>query len=1185
MYNRAWHTDLSKKLEREDEAKELKGRYALVFQVELVLYLLEQLQMEKAVRAPWFLLSGLPLPLLATRLTREQQQILARARILSPYSGRFRWVTDLRRYMRVAVRWRAYNVKQGKIGRTGNRVERFDVYERSLTTPVPERFHHQKLAAAGERVMFEVFRSTKMEVKLSITPEIAQVGRYPIPWFTAPCQRADAIVLSPSMLITTGRNMTLLEQRYLQTQGVDNGGTDWEYLARNIHFRKRYADGKLSGVNEAPFVLQGHAHLSGTISAGKTNLMKFIAFLAAQEHWRVTLIVGDVMTALELVDFFNCLFCGDEDPPVAVPILGKTTLRKNLSRLCNTTSYQQRHRHRALRYLDMACLLLHEWPSPVPEGGVLGQEPCQRLIHLPSKEEEETELSEEETNRRPHKKILRSCPLFSICPMQRAYRDMFHASIWITTPGALGSVMLPHQIEARQMALWELIYEQSTLVCFDEADTIQNWFDRICAPEILLINQHGIFDRIDPQVADEWIWHRILEPESQRWVRAERHAIAITSAILTQLDYYGNLARWVYRTYFTAYSLFFRLACCFAGIQEPPIVFEFDPDYDDDDLQDDPIFPKQRNIPLQNKQFNKIMSWFYQVMESDPQQVPVPPPKRKDPVHQLLMIRRDILVQGSCVEEAQQWITAFIPNIRTLLRKKQSLARPTRGRTSGKSVLQVIETVETLALKLDFALMVSLLDAEMQTMYDEWYSGLINITGDYRFEHAPRHMLGLLPTPPTGSLFGFYHHKNEAARQAERDPREEEPAKTPSLQVFAYSLVGREFLTHFHQLCTAIDGRDGPHVLTLSGTSWLPHSSLWHIDVPSMGVLEPNKEAKRAIANSTFTFLPQYEEVDGQEKPIFVSGTKLMLQNLQKVARSLARGQQDHLRKALQNIREKEMAADETIAQWWRDRERLLLLVNSYDQVHVVAQEIARTPGLMGQVYGLKRGTNMEEDYFVEVSQWYKTCYRSNFEQFGETEPGSILVAPMQAIGRGYNALNKQKIAAFGAIYFLTRPMPHPFDAQAQASEMNKTVLDWCSNPKHRLWRYKDVYRMGMSLRQEAYQLWYEMDHRYGYHSLSVDKQKDLAATTAGLIMQACGRLIRGGVPFDAYFVDAAWGPRRAKKVRQKDTPRNSLLAAIIAVLLDYAKDPIGDVLLGPFVQALKNTKNFSCSISFRQKK
>ena len=58
--------------------------------------------------------------------------------------------------------------------------------------------------------------------------------------------------------------------------------------------------------------------------------------------------------------------------------------------------------------------------------------------------------------------------------------------------------------------------------------------------------------------------------------------------------------------------------------------------------------------------------------------------------------------------------------------------------------------------------------------------------------------------------------------------------------------------------------------------------------------------------------------------------------------------------------------------------------------------------------------------------------YRSDIEDFAQTN-GKILIAPLQAIGRGYNILNRDGKAAFGTIFFLTRPMPYPADSQSLA--------------------------------------------------------------------------------------------------------------------------------------------------------
>ena len=65
------------------------------------------------------------------------------------------------------------------------------------------------------------------------------------------------------------------------------------------------------------------------------------------------------------------------------------------------------------------------------------------------------------------------------------------ARIWITTPGALGASSLPAQIELRKVHLTEIVYEQSDLVIFDEADTVQEWFDNLFAGEVVLTNERG----------------------------------------------------------------------------------------------------------------------------------------------------------------------------------------------------------------------------------------------------------------------------------------------------------------------------------------------------------------------------------------------------------------------------------------------------------------------------------------------------------------------------------------------------------------------------------------------------------------------------------------------------------------------------------------------------------------------
>ncbi len=113
---------------------------------------------------------------------------------------------------------------------------------------------------------------------------------------------------------------------------------------------------------------------------------------------------------------------------------------------------------------------------------------------------------------------------------------MSAACIWITTPGALGKANVPSQIEPRKVHLTEIIYEQSDLVIFDEADTVQEWFDNLFAEEVVLTNgSNGLLDVEDVEAAQVWVPQRTLPAPTRRWMDAERHSLASISGILSNL--------------------------------------------------------------------------------------------------------------------------------------------------------------------------------------------------------------------------------------------------------------------------------------------------------------------------------------------------------------------------------------------------------------------------------------------------------------------------------------------------------------------------------------------------------------------------------------------------------------------------------------------------------------------------
>jgi hypothetical protein len=274
----------------------------------------------------------------------------------------------------------------------------------------------------------------------------------------------------------------------------------------------------------------------------------------------------------------------------------------------------------------------------------------------------------------------------------------------------------------------------------------------------------------------------------------------------------------------------------------------------------------------------------------------------------------------------------------------------------------------------------------------------------------------------------------------------------------------------------------------------------------------------------------------------------------------------------------------------WTDRDRILLLTNSYEQAKWIADEMRNyCPSIRQQIYHL---VNNELEPTKDGKSQPGELKRADIEIFGY-EQGKILVAPTSSIGRGFNILNSSGKAAFGAVYFLTRPYPHPNDTRAIAQEMNRRAYDWLAKEDFIAWQQGDgIAHRAELLRKTANAYWRSVEQRSYYKTLRDNPdlcafpRYDLAATTLGRIVQAVGRLIRGGVPFHGYFVDSAWADNSAKKLAaikvgddpasiDNDTEENSLLVATILKVCNYAEDTsVGNALYKPLAVALESIED-----------
>ncbi len=1161
---REWYETLKEKLVEADTNDELSDPSlpVLLLKVELGLYLLEVLGYAgEAVESVWVWLTNLEIADGRRKnLNEKQQQALANACVLLRF-GKFDWIAALKTYAALLPEWRCYRIDPNDLALPVTRepngpkhvTGRFATYKRCLSREImPYRLRDTKTAPSGTvyfkaqyprpRVIAAVLDEAAIKTATSsnVSPAL----------FSGEPQQKKRVSIAYADLLRMAKELDDREE-----QADITPRTRWATLVKDvIHYRLFRADGQLSPANTDPLDLCGHVHLPGMVGAGKSTMTKLIAVYGAlYGHWRTTIVVSDVMTAINLADSLNRLLVKKGEQPLAVPLLGRSTRYLHISRVHRSDTLTEESW--SLRWLDTRCALQGMVAANELQEGPLrpGDEPCERLY------EKETDLDD-------YRKRL-VCPLHAVCPVHQMYRDMPHAPIWITTPGAMAKSRLPSFIEPRHIHLGELIYHESDLVVFDEAEMIQQWFDNEYAMSQSLIDSTGgALSTIDRITGEFLVRENTLSDHARRWITSEGRAREVALYICDMLRASETLKTWVGQRYFTAFRLFSDLARRLLGITEnPPASSQQEQAVrtlldDFDRFHDDNIMPP----------FKASMS---------------------PSVAQLHRIADAILARsGSAVDErtlavCESWIRTYVPDIEdTLKALQQRIATREKTaaipRTRSQTPPARPDEMNTFVLRLEFAIAVSVLERLVRITFDEWYNAppaiASKIRSEDRLQRVPADLAGVLPTAPTGSLFGFLY-SDEGKKADEAAPAEPLPARNRRLLTFRYLSVGRWYFLHFHDLLARL-GYPGPHVLSLSGTSWLPDASSWHVDVRPRGVMETNKECRRAIESCHFRFLPQK---DNGGTPIGVSGSGDLEDSLWRLTRELA-GTPSPAQCPLQ----RELQTLEDLARrkprYWKDRQRILLFVNSYDQVkQVVAALLSKQPTWESSIYGLMQ---QRGDADEQTDQWRSARQvigqqigRGDIEGFAQVTKGRILVAPLQALGRGYNILNEDRVAAFGSVFFLTRPMPLPFDMVKRAQWMNRQVLDWCADDTHALWQGSSYGQKGEQLRKKAHDEWDWFEggptgQSYSFQYLSEQRKRDLAASLAGMIIQACGRLLRGGVPFRATFVDAAWAPHTADpKSQERDTPKNSLLLAMIQVLDGYCKrDPVAQTLYAPLVKALK---------------
>lgn len=356
--------------------------------------------------------------------------------------------------------------------------------------------------------------------------------------------------------------------------------------------------------------------------------------------------------------------------------------------------------------------------------------------------------------------------------------------------------------------------------------------------------------------------------------------------------------------------------------------------------------------------------------------------------------------------------------------------------------------------------------------------------------------------------------------------------KSGKFKLIEYTAIGRLLLNEWHQLYQNSDGKEGPAIVFLSGTSHAPKSAHYDLETSAQWLLR----ADRQSSNIQLYYKPVLDMTRGEFYAVSgIRDSERRNQNLSGMVQKLKSDINFELR-------------------YWKNKgqpRRVLLVVNSYEDVETVRQVFADDFVWAERYKALGRDAELKND---ELS-------RSLIENFHQ-QPSEVLIVPLLSVGRGYNILDKKGEALFGSVYFLVRPYPIPNDLNYLVQILHALLPEYIKRIQKQGLHYDQAIN---KLRQYSSGKLETMYMKPDYWSLLNDNEREVMGWyTFVPVWQMIGRLLRGGRDARVFFCDVKFNAQPAGKQNG-----HSMLSVWKKIMNDNGNDVLFQNLYGPFMQAM----------------
>jgi restriction endonuclease in pPIWI_RE module len=728
-----WYKDLEKEFARYWHSP-LQLSPSELCKVELGLRLLESIAPKEPALSLWAVLTGFPFLLLESAEARHK--LFNARQLLQRFKSRHLWLETLNRYRELNGGLRGYDLdnknhfKRREVAICRNR---FNRYDETLTSTIAFLQKRIKLAEAGS---YRTADRHGNDYGLNL-PSEACFEPLKTRHELIPPHQKEPITVKWLDLVETARWMDRIEVE----QSVAKNS--WEHrlvrgdgqgMSGGVQVEIFNHKNKLVPASEIR--LEGLTHFVGMVSSGKSTLMEVLAVWAAKRGLHVTLVVGDVIGALDRAQRFHNLGLN------AVPVLGSTQRPRHINSLHKVLQARRRdsllvEEHIGFRWLSTACpldgLRRDDNPAPFPPDF----RPCADLRPVQINNGKATGPM--------------YCPLYSKCPYHQAQRDLVEAQIWIATPASLVHTRVAEQINTESLRFAELVVRRSDLVIVDEADRVQVQLDEIFSPSQTLCSAtgDGWLDDLEQQVGEHTGKRgrvSVAGEEIEIWRRAYHQAQTAADAVYNRLLGSGKLRDWIYDLYFFTDVLIF--------------------DHLAKDIADDP----DKQTPL----YKKLRKEFDDFIDKG-----------------LRDLFNDRLLEDEPLSVAAMTLANFAN--RLLLSSDSRLLRHELRKwiDTNSNFKRDENKSEQMVEQLEFAMLIAVLGNRLNVLLGRWKEveetlGLERSSSTLLYR-PPLDYQALLPTTPVGNVLAFQYLHDEASGAS-------------TLKFLRCTGVGRFLLLHLHDL-------------------------------------------------------------------------------------------------------------------------------------------------------------------------------------------------------------------------------------------------------------------------------------------------------------------------------------------------------------------------------------------------